>query len=146
MNVFKSLAVSATGLSAQRTRMNFISSNLANVHTTRTPDGGPYVRKDVIFAAQASSNSFHKQLLSEINGQEAPEVRVVGVINDPRPPLMKYEPGHPDADEKGYVAMPNINALEEMVNMMAATRSYEANVTAIQAAKSMILKALEIGR
>jgi flagellar basal-body rod protein FlgC len=145
MNVFKSFAVSASALSAQRTRMDLISSNLANVHTTRTPTGGPYVRKDVVFSAQPSSESFQRVLSDEMGGQTS-EVRVAGIINDPRPALMKYEPDHPDADEKGYVAMPNINVLEEMVNMMAATRGYEANVTALQATKSMITKALEIGR
>ncbi len=130
---------------AQRIRMNVISSNLANIQTTRTPQGGPYRRRDVVFAAVPLSSSFDEILRNSLN-KGLSEVRVVDVVIDGRSPKMIYAPNHPDADRSGYVAMPNVNVIEEMVNMLSATRSYEANVTAIQAAKGMVLKALEIGR
>jgi len=145
MNFLDALHISSSGLTAQRLRMNVISSNLANINTTRTPQGGPYQRKDVIFAALPVSRSFQNILRSQITDRLS-EVRAVGIIDDPGPPLLKYDPQHPDADEQGYVAMPNVNLMEEMVNMISATRSYEANVTAINATKNMALKALEIGR
>jgi flagellar basal-body rod protein FlgC len=125
--------------------MNVISSNLANANTTRTIQGGPYKRKDVVFAAQQGSGTFQNMLQSQANSTLS-EVRVVGIITDPRPPQLKYDPQHPDANKQGYVAMPNVNIVEEMVNMISATRSYEASVAAINATKSMALKALEIGR
>ena len=145
MNFFDALHISSSGLSAQRVRMNVISSNLANANTTRTPQGGAYKRKDVIFAAQPNSSNFQGVLNSQLNGKLS-EVRVLGIIADPRPSQLKYDPQHPDANEQGYVAMPNINVVEEMVNMISATRSYEASVAAINATKNMALKALEIGR
>jgi flagellar basal-body rod protein FlgC len=125
--------------------MNVIASNLANIHTTRTAAGGPYKRKDVVFAADSDHRNFQSVLRSKM-GERMTGVRVVGVVNDNRKPQLKYEPQHPDANEKGYVAMPNVNLVEEMVNMISATRSYEASVTAINATKSMAMKALEIGR
>jgi len=125
--------------------MNVISSNLANIHTTRTAEGGPYQRKDVVFPAKSAGPAFGDVLADRMAGG-ATEVEVVGVVNDTKPPLLKYDPQHPDADEKGYVALPNINLMEEMVNLLSATRSYEANITAIKASKSMVQKALEIGR
>ena len=145
MNIFNALRVSSSGLTAQRLRMNLISCNLANINTTRTPQGGPYKRQEAVFAACSESRSFKNMLDTEITGSRA-GVEVVGVINDPRPSQTKYDPGHPDADEKGYVKLPNVNLIEEMVNMISATRSYEANVTAVNATKKMALKALEIGR
>jgi flagellar basal-body rod protein FlgC len=145
MNFLDALHVSSSGLTAQRIRMNVISSNLANVHTTRTPGGGPYRRKDVVFASQPGDQSFQNILGSRMPGGLS-GVKVTGITSDPRPPLMKYDPRHPDADEKGFVALPNINMVEEMVNMISATRSYEANVAAVNATKSMAMKALEIGR
>ena len=145
MNFLDALHTSSSGLSAQRVRMNVISSNLANIDTTRTPQGGPYRRKDVVFAAHPARQSFRNTLRSQMAGKLS-EVRVVGIMHDPRPAKIKYDPQHPDADERGYVAVPNINIIEEMVNMISATRSYEANVTAINATKNMALKALEIGR
>ena len=125
--------------------MNIISANLANINTTRTAEGGPYRRKDVVFAARPSAPSFQNELemtLSEASGM----VAVSGIVEDPRPPLQKYAPEHPDADESGYIRTPNINLVEEMVNMIAASRSYEASLTAVDATKKMSLKALEIGR
>ena len=145
MSFLDALHTSASGLSAQRLRMNLISSNLANVNTTRTEDGGPYRRKDAVFEAKASQPDFRQQLekrLDEANvGVEVTEIR-----DDERPPILKFDPNHPDADGEGFVALPNINVVEEMVNMISATRSYEANVTAIRATKEMASDALDIGR
>jgi len=145
MDFFNALQISSSGLSAQRLRMNLISANLANVNTTHTQAGGPYRRKDPVFAAQAPGSSF-REMLRNRQKEFLKEVAVVGIVEDSRPPLEKYDPTHPDADANGYVAMPNINLMEEMVDMMSATRSYEAGVTAIQSAKDMALKALEIGQ
>jgi flagellar basal-body rod protein FlgC len=145
MDFFDALNTSSAALSAQRLRMNLISGNLANVNTTRTSQGGPYRRKEAVFAAQPLNQSF-KQILADRQNNTIASVKVARVIEDRNPPVMKYDPQHPDADAKGYVAMPNINLMEEMVNMISATRGYEANVTALKAAKDMALKALEIGR
>jgi flagellar basal-body rod protein FlgC len=145
MDFFNALHISSSGLSAQRLRMNLISANLANISTTHTKAGGPYRRKDPIFAAQAPAASF-REMLHHRQKELLKEVAVVGIVEDSRPPLEKYDPTHPDANAEGYVALPNINLMEEMVNMISATRSYEAGVTAIQSAKDMALKALEIGQ
>lgn len=145
MDFFDALNTSSAALSAQRLRMNLISGNLANINTTRTSQGGPYRRKEAVFAAQPLEQSFSRILADRQNNQIA-SVKVARVIEDRNPPVTKYDPRHPDADEAGYVAMPNINLMEEMVNMISATRGYEANVTALKAAKDMALKALEIGR
>lgn len=145
MDFFDAMNTSSAALSAQRLRMNLISGNLANVNTTRTQQGGPYRRKEAVFAAEPVSQSF-KQILTDRQNNKLLTVKVASVIEDRNPPVMKYDPQHPDANGKGYVAMPNINLMEEMVNMISATRGYEANVTALQAAKNMALKALEIGR
>ena len=145
MDFFSSIQTSSSGLSAQRLRMNLISGNLANVNTTRTREGGPYRRKEAVFAAQPMQSEFNKMLTDRLRNQSA-GVRVDRIYEDPNPPLMKYDPSHPHANEKGYVAMPNINPMEEMVNMISATRGFEANITALKAAKEMALKALEIGR
>jgi flagellar basal-body rod protein FlgC len=145
MDFFDALHTSSSGVTAQRLRMNLISSNLANIHTTRTPKGGPYKRKDAIFEARPVAESF-KDVLRSRGAKGVSEVKVAEIIEDPAPPIMKYDPKHPDADEKGYVAMPNINLMEEMVNMITAARSYEANVAAVKASKSMALKALDIGK
>jgi flagellar basal-body rod protein FlgC len=149
MDFFDAMHISSSGLSAQRLRMNLISANLANMNTTRTKAGGPYRRKDPVFAAQAPDPA-HRASFREILGRRQKEllkeVAVVEIVEDSRPPIKKYDPSHPDADAYGYVSMPNINLMEEMVNMISATRSYEASVTAIQSAKDMALKALEIGQ
>ncbi len=145
MNFFDSIQTSASGLSAQRLRMNLISSNLANTNTTRTEQGGPYQRQEPVFAAEPAQSAFGQILKSEL-GSSPTEVNVVDVVNDTRKPILKYDPMHPDADSQGFVSMPNINVMEEMVNMMTASRSYEANATAISTSKNMVLKALEIGR
>lgn len=145
MDLYDALHTSATGLAAQRLRMNLISANLANVNTTRTPAGGPYRRKEVVFEARPAPESFRDVLRARQSRRPA-DVQATRIIEDQRPPVVKYAPHHPDADEKGYVALPHINVMEEMVNMISATRSYEANVTAVRAAKDMALKALEIGK
>ena len=145
MDFFDALQISSSGLAAQRLRMNLISANLANINTTHTRAGGPYRRKDPVFAAKAAAPTF-REMLRHQQQEFQKEVAVVGIVEDSRPPIEKYDPSHPDADEKGYVAMPNINLMDEMVNMISATRSYEAGVTAIQSAKDMALKALEIGQ
>ena len=145
MDFFHSIQTSSSGLSAQRLRMNLISGNLANVNTTRTRQGGAYRRKEAIFAAESMNSSFNKILTDRLKGQFS-GVRVDGIHEDRTEPMMKYNPSHPHADGKGYVSMPNINPMEEMVNMISASRGFEANVTALKAAKEMALKALEIGR
>jgi len=147
MDFFDALHISSSGLSAQRLRMNLISANLANINTTRTEKGGPYRRKDPVFAARvpAHKTSF-REMLDNRRNELLKEVAVVEIVEDSRPPIKKYDPMHPDADVNGYVSMPNINLMEEMVNMISATRSYEASVAAIKSAKDMALKALEIGQ
>jgi flagellar basal-body rod protein FlgC len=148
MDLFSSMRVSASGLDAQTKRMNTISSNLANAETTRTagPGSGPYRRKDPLIAAQTDRESFGEILANELD-EHVQGVQVQGVVEDTRPPRMVYNPSHPDADpQTGMVAMPNVNTVEEMANMISAQRSYEANVTAMNAAKAMAAKALEIGR
>ncbi|MFO7600274.1 MAG: flagellar basal body rod protein FlgC [Candidatus Desulfacyla sp.] len=145
MNYLNAFRISASGMTAQRLRMDIATSNLANINTTRTREGGPYRRKDVVFESQPVPGSFKNALQSSMPGKLA-GVKVSEIIEDPRPPISKHDPQHPDADEKGYIQVPRINLMEEMVNMMSATRSYEANVTAIKATKDMALKALEIGR
>lgn len=145
MDFFHSIQTSASGLSAQRLRMNLISGNLANVNTTRTEGGGPYRRKEAIFSARPVNSSFNTILTDRLKSQFS-GVRVQEIFEDRAAPLKKYHPSHPHAGKDGYVAMPNINPMEEMVNMISASRGFEANVTAIKAAKEMALKALEIGR
>lgn len=145
MSFLDALQTSASGLSAQRLRMNLISSNLANVNTTRTEDGGPYRRKDAVFEAKAAQSDFREQLQNSID-QANVGVEVTEIRDDDRPPILKFDPNHPDADAEGFVSLPNINVVEEMVNMISATRSYEANVTAIKATKDMASDAMDIGR
>jgi flagellar basal-body rod protein FlgC len=128
MSTTDSIDVSASALSAQRQRMDIIAQNIANAETTRTPQGGPYRRQQVVFT------------LDEQGG-----VEVTQVVEDPRPPRLVYQPGHPDADAAGYVALPNVNLVEEMVDMISAMRSYEANVTAVNAAKTLAERALDLG-
>ncbi len=143
MSFQNSLRISAAGMAAQRQRLNVIASNLANLQTTRTPEGGPYKRKDVVF--QAKPLVENQDDVSGLSDRQEPlSVEMVKVITDNRPPIMKYQPEHPDADAQGYVAYPNVNAIEEMVNMMSATRSYEANLTMMKTTKDMVNKTIEI--
>lgn len=145
MDFFSSMNISSSALSAERTRMNLISSNLANANATRTPEGGPYKRKDAVFASTPVESGFSRALDSAA-GQGGRKVAIQQIIEDSNPPRMQYDPAHPDANLQGYVAMPNVNVIEEMADMINATRTYEANVTAVQAAKSMAMKTLEIGK
>ena len=145
MDLLSSMKISASGLAANRKRMGAISSNIANAQTTRTAEGGPYRRKAVVYGAEPARKTFSEILEGEI-GEAAQKVHATEVVSTDRPPIFKYEPGHPDANEQGYVAYPNINVMEEMANMIATTRSYEANISALNTAKGMALKALEIGR
>jgi flagellar basal-body rod protein FlgC len=145
MDFFSAINISSSALSAERTRMNLISSNLANANATRTPEGGPYKRKDAVFAATPMDTRFNRAL-DGATAQQVRQVEVSQIIEDQNPPRLQYDPGHPDANPQGYVALPNVNVVEEMADMINATRAYEANVTAIQAAKSMAMKTLEIGR
>ncbi len=141
MDIFTTFDIAASGLKAQTTRLNTISSNLANAETTATPEGGPYKKKSVVF--QSENVPFNKHLS---NSMQAQGVKVAKIIEDTSEPQKVYDPSHPDAKEDGYVAMPNVSVVKEMVDMMSATRSYEANATTIKSAKRMALKALEIGR
>ncbi|MFP4029981.1 MAG: flagellar basal body rod protein FlgC [Desulfococcaceae bacterium] len=141
MSFLQALRASAAGLTAQRTRMNLISQNLANIETTRTETGEPYRRKDVVFAAGQAPGTFAAELSAQ-----APAVRVAEVMEDPRPFPARYEPGHPDADAAGYVQLPNVELVEEMANLVSAVRSYEANVAAATASRRMAATALDIGR
>ena len=144
MDLLTSLKISASGLAANRKRMGSISSNIANAQTTKTAEGGPYRRKEVVFGAEPARESFGEILEGELDAQ-AQAVHGTEVVSTNRPPILKYEPNHPDANEQGYVAYPNINVMEEMANMISASRSYEANISAINTTKSMAMKALEIG-
>jgi len=145
MDFLTALKISSSALDAQRIRMDVISSNLANINTTRTPEGGPYRRRDVVFASQPVADNFGEVLNSELE-KKLQRVEIVDITVDPGPPKMVYDPRHPDANALGYIGMPDINVMEEMVNILSATRSYEANVAAVNATKSMVNKALEIGR
>ena len=136
MDSFSVFQVSASALSAQRQRMNTIASNMANAQSTRTAEGGPYRRQDVVFTTDPLEA-----------GQAGLEgVKVSSIVRDDSPFKMTYDPGHPDADKDGFVAMPNVNVIEEMVNMMMASRAYEASVSAFNMSKSMFLKTLELGK
>ncbi len=139
MNFFGMMDIAASGLAAQRLRMETVASNLANANATRTPEGGPYRRRDVVFAAQPVPGTFQDALDGYMR-----RVQVTGVVEDSSGPRLRYEPGHPDADGQGYVGYPNVDAVAEMVNMLSATRSYEANLTVMDAAKNLMLRALEI--
>lgn len=140
------MMISATALTAQRTRMNLIASNLANALSTRTPEGGPYKRKDAMFAAMPMEKNSFSSILDKKSQPDAKGVEVMEIMEDQNPPRLQYEPGHPDANAQGYVAYPNVNVVEEMTDMISATRAYEANVTAAKASMSMQMKSLEIGR
>lgn len=147
MVFLNSMDVSASGLTAQRLRLDVITNNIANVNTTRTESGGPYRRKRVVFQERNNSSSFDtifSDAKREVRNKKG--VRVIGIEEDLTPFKLKYDPSHPDADERGYVHMPNIDIAKEMVDMISALRTYEANVTALNSTKSMIMKALDIGK
>jgi len=149
-NLFTSIDTSASGLTAQRLRMDVIAGNIANVDSTRTPEGGPFKRQLVVFASK-SDVTFRKfpflpMKIKTKMDSPGDGVKVLEVMKDPAPPRLRYEPGHPDANEEGYVAYPNVDVVKEMVDMISASRAYEANVTSINAAKGMFSHALSIGK
>jgi flagellar basal-body rod protein FlgC len=137
-------AISASALSAQRRRMDVIAANLANAESTRTAAGGPYRRRDVVLEPAAPDGGFADMLSA--SGEAGLGVRVRSVVEDLRPPRLVFDPGHPDADAEGFVAMPNVNVMSEMVDMMAASRAYEANVTALNVTKRVLEATLDLGR
>lgn len=144
MRIFKSIDIAASGLTAERLRMDLISNNIANANSTRTEAGGPYRRQLAVFTPR-EAESF-SAILNRTQNQMPEGVRVTGIVKDQAPFKMVYDPNHPDANKEGYVEMPNVNIVTEMVDMIAASRSYEANVTVINSIKGMATKALEIGR
>lgn len=153
MSIMTSLNISASGMTAQRTRMDIIAQNVANVNTTRDEDGEPYRRQTVVFAERAANNrNFESYLTAQRTGlsyssQIGSGVKISAIAEDHVTAMKKvYEPGNPDADEDGYVTYPNVNTVTEMTNLIDASRSYEANVTAFNATKNMALKGLELGK
>lgn len=147
MGYFGALDIGASALTAQRLRMDTISQNIANVNTTRTENGTPYRRRLVVFEEKKDGIPFSEYLTASSRELYAGKgVKVARIAEDTSPFKKVYDPGNPDADAEGYVEMPNIDIITEMVNMISATRAYEANVTSINITKSMALKALEIGR
>ncbi len=143
MNLFEQIRSSGGAMTAERLRAEIVAGNMANAETTRTPAGGPYRRKQVVFRAAGSQFGM---VLAKAGGTAASAggVRVTDIVEDNRPPVKRYEPGHPDADAQGYVAYPDIDPVEETVDLMGALRSYELNASAVQAAKQMIQQSLEI--
>lgn len=143
MDFLTALRVSASGLAAQRTRVNIAASNLANVESTRGPDGQPYHRRDPVLEAA----SFEQQLGAANTGEQEPlGVKVTNVVEDPSPGKRVYMPGHPDADGMGFVTFPNVNPVHETVNLVTAQRGFEANATAVDTLKTMAQRALDIAR
>ena len=143
MSLFSLLSVGASGLSAQRTRAELLVQNMANSETTRTPDGGPYRRKDAIFSSAYQGSPFSALFQTQMNSEQV-GVEVSEIVEDSRPPERRYMPGHPDADQDGYVLFPNMNPAEDMVDLMSASRGYQANVAAITAIKDMIGRSIDL--
>ena len=148
--MFDALNVSATGLTAERLRMDVTAENLANAQTTRGADGRPYRRKEVVLS-EVQSGGFGSQLAKAVgagsaSGSQPGGVEVAGITQDQTPGKLVYDPGHPDADQRGYVSMPNVQPVTEMVDLISASRAYEANVTAMNAAKQMFSKTLDLLR
>jgi flagellar basal-body rod protein FlgC len=145
MNLFDSLAISGSALSAERQRSEIIAANMANAETTHTEAGGPYKRREVVF--QSSGNTSFRLALANtgiLSSSPAGSVQISEVIDDPAPPIMRYQPGHPDADKEGYVAYPAINPVTEMVDLMGSVRAYQLNASAVAAAKQMIQQTIDI--
>lgn len=145
MSIFNSINVSASALTAEKTRIDIIAKNMANVNTTRSTGGMPYRRQMPVFQENKGKTFFNylNKYSNKINGEG---VKISKIVEDDSPFKLVYEPGHPDADENGYVKMPNVDVVKEMVDLISAQRSYDANITAMNASKSMLMKALEIGR
>ena len=145
MSLFSALSVSASGMAAQRTRAELLVQNLANSETTRTAEGGPYRRKDVVFSSAPQTSEFSAVFQTELNATGT-GVEVSDIVEDTRDPLKRYMPGHPDADKDGYVAFPRVNPAEDMVDLMSANRSYQANISAMSAVKDMLQKSIDLLR
>lgn len=145
MSIFNSINISATALTAEKTRIDIIAKNMANVNTTRSTGGLPYRRQMAVFQ-ENKRTPFSEYLSKFSNGDNEKGVKISKIVEDNSPFKLVYEPGHPDADENGYVKMPNVDTVKEMVDLISAQRSYDANITAMNASKSMLIKALEIGR
>jgi flagellar basal-body rod protein FlgC len=145
MDLLKSMRISSSGLRANLKRTEAINSNIANAQTTRTAEGGPYRRKEVVFGSEPARDTFSEILEGEIDAQ-AQEVHATEVISANDAPILKYDPTHPDANKEGYVAMPNVNVMKEMADLISAQRAYEANIKTMNVTKGMAMKALEIGR
>jgi flagellar basal-body rod protein FlgC len=143
MSLFDSISVSASGLTAQRQRAEVLVENIANADTTRTAGGGPYRRKDVVFQSQATGEPFSSVLQSQL-GDQPQGVAISEIVTDQSEPERRYLPGHPDADKDGYVAFPKVNPAEDMVDLMGASRAYQANVSAISAVKDMINRSMDL--
>jgi flagellar basal-body rod protein FlgC len=142
MSLFSTLSISSSGMQAQRTRAELLVENIANAETTRTPGGGPYRRKDAVFTSSEVSSPFASVYSNELGFSTGVGVSEIKV--DDRAPDMRYVPGHPDADANGYVAFPKVNAAEEVVDLMGASRSFQANVSAMSAVKDMIQKSIDL--
>ena len=142
MSLLSALSISASGMSAQRQRTELLVENLANSDTTRTPEGGPYRRKDAVFTSDPSAGDFSSMFESEVGSGSG--VRVSEIVTDQRDPEKRYLPGHPDADANGYVAYPRMNPAEDMVDLLGASRGYQANVSAVSAVKDMIQRSLDL--
>jgi flagellar basal-body rod protein FlgC len=142
MSLFSALSVGASGMAAQRARAELLVENLANAETTRTPEGGPYRRKDAVFQSTSVDSPFSSVFGQEMEGGNG--VTVASVVTDMRDPEKRYMPGHPDADSSGFVAFPRINPAEDTVDLIGAARSYEANVAAIGAVKDMIQRSIDL--
>jgi len=145
-SLFSAMNISAGGMSAQRSRMDIVAENIANAESTHTAKGGPYRRRQVIFQTVEVKNQFNRIFDSSFKGQGPNSVKVASIIEDSRPFREIYDPSHPDANANGMVRLPNVNTVEEMVDMQSASRSFEANVTTMEAAKRMFQKSLELLR
>jgi flagellar basal-body rod protein FlgC len=145
MSIFNSINISATALTAEKTRIDIIAKNMANANTTRSTGGLPYRRQMAVFE-ENKGTPFSEYLTKHNNDNNEKGVKISKIAEDNSPFKLVYEPGHPDADENGYVKMPNVDVVKEMVDLISAQRSYDANITAMNASKSMLMKALEIGR
>jgi flagellar basal-body rod protein FlgC len=145
MSLLSSLSVSASGMSAERERAEVLVENIANADTTRTPEGGPYRRRDVVFQSDSVSSPFSSVFQGQLDSQTK-GVSVSDIVVDNSEPERRYMPGHPDADQNGYVAIPRVNPAQDMVDLLGASRSYQANVSAISAVKDMIQKSIDLFR
>lgn len=145
MSIFNSINVSASALNAEKTRIDIITKNIANSKATRTTGGSPYRRQMVVFE-ENKTDSFKNHLDRQLNNINQGGVKVSKIVEDDAPFKLVYEPGHPDANEEGYVEMPNVDTVKEMVDLISAQRAYDSNITALNTSKAMLMKALEIGR